>query len=279
MRTSNRFSPRPLVGRRAALRTIGAGLAAIPIVGCNPAASVVPDSGTGDVDADPGEPDAGASTWASGGTAAMTDAASYPNPFGAPGSACALTLGATLGPCFHTSPERRDVSEGYPGLPVRLAFRVVDEACAPIAGARVDIWHTRNNGIYSGGPIDFCTTGDPDAIAHLYFRGAQVSDAEGIVLFDTCFPGWYRGRAIHIHLQVLLPGGTKATTVSQVFFAEGLITEVFATHPDYATYGQPDTPNPSDGIYAGIGASGIVETARMTDGAMLAWKQIVVRTP
>lgn len=280
------------MSRRRALRSIGVGVAAIPIVGCSSSmATMLADAGPLPGDA-AGEADGGSTAddaavidgaviadgWASGGTAAMTAMATYPDPFaGSAGSSCALTAPTTLGPCYFTSPVRRDVSEGYPGLPVRLALRVVDESCAPIESARVEIWHTRNSGLYSGGPVPLCTTNDADALAHLYFRGGQVTDADGQVAFDTCFPGWYPGRAIHIHFHVILDGGARATAVSQLFFAAPLITEIFETHPEYAAFGQPDRPNDADSIYRGVGASGILEHERTSDGAMLAWKQLVVR--
>jgi protocatechuate 3,4-dioxygenase beta subunit len=288
---SGMSSPRSrLVSRRDALQVLGTGIAALPLAACG-APMIGPDDDAG-VDARaPGQDahvpgrdahvpgrDAATSNWASGGTAAMTGAADYPDPFeGAGGSACALTAAATLGPCYFDSPVRRDVSEGYPGLPVRLALRVVDEACAPIEGARVEIWHTRNSGLYSGGPITFCTSGDADATAHLYFRGGQISDADGQVAFDTCFPGWYPGRAIHIHFQIFLEDGASATNVSQLFFAPDVIEEIFASHPDYAPFGQPDRPNASDGIYNALGEVAVAQHSRMSDGAMLAWLQIAVR--
>jgi protocatechuate 3,4-dioxygenase beta subunit len=226
---------------------------------------------------DAGLADAGVLRWATGGTVSMTGAAAYPNPFVAPPDpACALTLPTTLGPCFYTSPDRIDVSEGYPGLPMRLMFRVLDASCAPLAGARLDIWHTGHTGLYSGGPIDFCTGADPDAIAHLYFRGSQLSDADGVVRFDTCFPGAYDGRALHIHFQVFPSGSPTASIVSQVFFDQGLIDEIFALHPDYVPFGLPNTTNAADGIYGSVGAPAIVAYERMEDGAMLAWKDVIL---
>ncbi|MEM1417507.1 MAG: protocatechuate 3,4-dioxygenase, partial [Myxococcota bacterium] len=166
--------------------------------------------------------------------------------------------------------------EGFPGLPLRLALQLLDRDCAPLAGAQLELWHTRNSGLYSEGPIDFCTLGDADAAAATYFRGAQVADAEGKLAFDTCFPGWYPGRAIHIHFQVFLAGATVATRVSQLFFDAPLIAEIFAEHPDYAPFGQPDTPNAADGIFRGVGAASVLQTQRMSDGAMLASKTIQV---
>jgi len=278
-----------LTTRRAAMRALAALLAAPLLPACSDDgdagpelradlgadlgvdASTTQDAGAADASGDAGP------AWASGGTSAMTDAASYPNPFALPAaSPCALTLATTLGPCFHTSPVRQDVSEGYPGLPMRLVFRILDSACNPLVGARLDIWHTGNTGVYSGGPIPFCTGGDADAIARLYFRGSQVSGADGLVRFDTCFPGAYSGRALHIHLQVFPSGAASASVVSQVFFAQPLIDQIFATHPDYVPHGLPDTTNAGDRIFLGVGPASIVDYERMSDGAMLAWKEIIL---
>ncbi len=211
--------------------------------------------------------------WASGGTASMSG--DYPDPFTDPlGSACALTCSTTLGPCYAQTLERQDISEGYPGLPVRLALLVVDTNCVPIANAEVDIWHTGITGLYSGSDaIDFCTSNDPDAESHRYFRGLQITDANGRVDFDTCFPGWYGGRAIHIHFTVRV--GSSDYVTSQLFFPDALNDEICGTHPDYEARGEPDTSNLTDGIYD---PELVLESAKQSDGALLAWKVLVLRT-
>jgi hypothetical protein len=79
-----------------------------------------------------------AETWATGGTKSMTDKATYPDPFTDAPDSCLLVAATTEGPCTTTSELlREDVSEGWTGLPVRLALRVVDESCNPLAGATV----------------------------------------------------------------------------------------------------------------------------------------------
>jgi protocatechuate 3,4-dioxygenase beta subunit len=211
--------------------------------------------------------------WASGGTASMTDKRSYPDPFQDPlGNACTLTTQMTLGPCYAETIDREDISEGGPGLPVRLAFLVVDESCNPVPNATVDVWHTNIEGIYSGGDASaMCTLNDPEAVAGKWYRGMQTGGADGKVYFDTCFPGWYGGRAIHIHFQVRV--GAQVYRTSQIFWPQAIVDEIFATHPEYVGFGQPDTSNAADGIHE---ASTEVEYAQMTDGAMLAWKVVVV---
>ena len=218
--------------------------------------------------------------WATGGTASMVDKASYPNPFAQAPASCVLLCETTAGPCTTTNtPTREDVSEGVEGLPVRLALKFVNEDCAPVAGATVEIWHTHRKGVYSGQTpaLAFCSNGDPEAPQQMYFRGVQVTDAEGVVHFDTCYPGWYPGRAIHIHFQVTLNNQTFAT--SQLFFDEALTSEIFATHPEYEEFGQPDTTQDTDGVLNGADeiSDYTLEVAQMTDKAMLASKVITLR--
>ncbi len=222
-----------------------------------------------------------ASGWASGGTAAMVDKPSYPNPFSTVGSApCVLVPASTAGPCTtETDLLREDISEGWPGLPLRLALRVVDTTCNPLAGATVKIWHTNREGSYSGEtPFNgFCLLQQSYAASD-FFRGVRTTDDEGIVYFDTCYPGWYPGRAIHIHFQV--SEGARTFRVSQVYFPEEITTDIFAEHPDYSPYGQPDTVFDTDGILRQLPVDEreavVLDVAQMSDGAMLASKTLTV---
>lgn len=213
-------------------------------------------------------------TWASGGTAAITG--NYSDPFSSTATACALLVAATEGPCTEAADQvRKDISEGLTGLPVRLALKVVDSSCKAISGAKVKVWHTQISGSYSGNTPNpgMCLKSSSEASKH-YFRGVQTSDAAGRVDFDTCFPGWYRGRTIHIHFTVS-KGGKSFT--SQLLFDQALITEIFSSHPEYKPYGQPDTSNASDNVVRGNElAKFILTTARMSDGVMLASKELVV---
>lgn len=229
---------------------------------------------------DTGDCGAAADAWAAGGTAAMTAKACYPDPFAGGVQSCTLICETTEGPCTADTEDREDVSEGYAGLPVRLALLIVDaDTCAPIPGVRVEIWHTQRTGVYSGNTPNpqMCSGGDDDAPNHLYFRGSQTAGDDGRVNFDTCYPGWYNGRAVHIHFRVYVGDTLHAT--SQLFFADSLNAEIFADHPDYSEFGQPNTTNVSDNI---IGSAEdldpyLLDTQRMPDGAMLASKVIGVR--
>jgi len=233
---------------------------------------------------DTGTSDSGGGTvvgWAAGGTAAMTLKASYPDPFadGTDGT-CEVTCETTEGPCTADTVEREDISEGFSGLPMRLVLRVVDADCQPVEGARVLVWHTQRSGVYSGVTPSgaFCYGDDPGAEAYLYFRGNQVTDDDGVVAFDTCFPGWYSSRAPHIHFQVLLDDTLYVT--GQVVCDDDLSAEVYGDHPEYSDFGLPDTTIATDTVVGGVDdpSAYILETERMDDGALLAWKTIVVRS-
>jgi protocatechuate 3,4-dioxygenase beta subunit len=97
---------------------------------------------------------------------------------------------------------RIDPSDGSvkEGAPLRLAFQVSDvsaNACSPLAGAQVDVWHCDALGVYSG-------VSDPgfDTSGQLWLRGYQVTDESGYCEFTTIYPGWYSGRAVHIHFKI-----------------------------------------------------------------------------
>lgn len=265
------------LSRRAALRNVGIGIGLL--AGCS--------------DDSPDDPPItftpAANPWATGGTAAMTDAASYPDPFASASSACALICTLTQGPCWApNAPVRQDVSEGEPGVPLRLALRIVEaDGCTPIEGAEVEIWYCNIDGLYSAEDVQsvaFCTSNDAHAVSGYFFRGRAISDADGKLSFHGCFPGWYPGRSIHIHFLVRPAANAgEATTqntvaMSQLFFPEELTAEIFATVPDYIAQGQPDTRFARDGVLGAVDdiAPFLVEYQQMTDGALLAWKTIAI---
>lgn len=151
---------------------------------------------------------------------------------------CTLLPAQAEGP-FPTIDEldRRVIHEGYPGQPLRLGMRVVDDTCSPVPGAVVEVWHCDASGDYSsytdGG------SGKDEGEGSTFCRGFQTSDADGILEFETIFPGWYEGRAVHIHTTVHLDGERKIT--GQLYFDETYTAEVFRTG-EYAQFGPPDTP-------------------------------------
>jgi protocatechuate 3,4-dioxygenase beta subunit len=263
------------LSRRQALTTLGLVAASAPLVlaGCgSDDAGDRTITGSNPTDAGTGTGTGTAQAWATGGTASMTG--TYPDPFASGlGTACNLTCAATVGPCYAQTLARKDISEGQAGLPVRLAFLVVDASCNPVANAEVDVWHAAPKGVYSGSDASaMCTLNDAEALAARYFRGTQTTDANGRVDIDTCFPGWYRGRTVHVHFTVRV-NGTEYVT-SQLGFDDALVDDIVANQPLYKDRGARDTTNANDNI---ISAEYVFAAARQADGAMLASKALVLR--
>lgn len=172
---------------------------------------------------------------------------------------CVVRPEMTIGPYFvdeqlnrsdiRTEPSDNSVKEGVPlTLSINIAS-VANNSCAPIEGAQVDIWHCDAQGQYSGvSDQGFDTSGQQ------FLRGYQLTDANGTVQFQTIYPGWYSGRAVHIHFTIR----TKASDVedyqftSQFFFDDALTDQVHALEP-YASKGQRDTRNSNDNIFTGGG--------------------------
>ena len=161
---------------------------------------------------------------------------------------CLLTPEQTEGP-YHIEdePYRRTISEGRPGTPLLLLLKVQNAAtCAPIANAVVEIWHADANGSYSG--FD-------GAASDTAMRGQQVANGVGRVRFRTIYPGWYRGRTVHVHVKVHV-GGNEVHT-GQLYFDDA-VTDVVCGAQPYAARGSRDTDNASDGIFANGGAQSLL---------------------
>ena len=272
-----------LFARRAFLRGVAPALAAVPLSrvlsGCGATATTPATSDTG-ASTDSGLVDAPAADtavvpWATGGTASMKGA--YADPFATGlGTACSVYKASTLGPCYAKTLDRQDISEGSLGLPTRLALLVVDPSCKPLSGATVDLWHCSPVGLYSGDDAsDMCTSRNAAARAARWFRGVRATNAQGRVDFDTCYPGWYASRTIHIHFTVRV-GGTEYVT-SQLFFLDLLNDEIIASQPLYKERGGKDTTNAADKVITEAALSDcFFSTAKQADGALLAWKALVV---
>ncbi len=157
---------------------------------------------------------------------------------------CVLTPSAAAGP-FPSSEllDRRAIHEGYPGHPLRLGVRVVDTDCQPVPGAVVEIWHTDATGDYSA--FEDNGSGKDEGPGTTFCRGAQTADDQGILEFETIYPGWYEGRAIHIHTTVHIDDSPVLT--AQLYFDEAY-TEAISATGEYAEFGVPDTSWADDGL-------------------------------
>src|SRR5262249_37328259 len=139
-------------------------------------------------------------------------------------------------------------TEPRSGVPLLLTIRLLvpsQDGCRPLRGARVDVWHCDAQGLYSD--IADRGTGGQD-----FLRGYQLTDGDGRVTFSTIYPGWYAGRAVHIHSKVRVFGlyGEALTEFSTQLFFDDVVTDaVHATAP-YAARGPRDTRNDADPILA-----------------------------
>ncbi|HKX30205.1 MAG TPA: hypothetical protein VJ302_21120, partial [Blastocatellia bacterium] len=209
---------------------------------------------------------------------------------------CVVQPALTEGPYFvdeklnrfdiRSDPSTNAVSEGALLKLNLYVIDVRDEACVPVPGAQVDIWHCDALGVYSdigpgggnpgtpppgggnpgtpppgGGnpgtppPDGPPGGGNPDTTGQKFLRGYQISDSNGFVSFTTVFPGYYIGRTVHIHFKIRLFSGTDQTFefTSQFFFDDAFTDQVFLSAP-YNTKSARGTRNNNDGIYNGGGS-------------------------
>ncbi|QIS12674.1 intradiol ring-cleavage dioxygenase [Nocardia arthritidis] len=165
------------------------------------------------------------------------------------------------GPYFvDNEPVRGDISEGKPGLPVNLRLTLIDiGSCTPMVNAMIAVWHCDAFGFYSrftdqppNGPDGPPMPPPPDD--GTFLRGVQFTGADGTATFRTLFPGWYIGRAVHIHVKVKANGGSSYIHTGQLYFDESLTEQVAALDP----YNQHDFRrwrNDEDDIYTQQGGA------------------------
>jgi protocatechuate 3,4-dioxygenase beta subunit len=172
--------------------------------------------------------------------------------------ACVLTPELTEGPYYVDGERlRRDITEGKTGLPLQLNLKVVNAStCKVVKNASVDIWHCDASGAYSG-----AVAGNPGTN---FLRGIQKTNAKGIATFRTIYPGFYPGRAVHVHVKVHVGGNVVHT--GQLFFPAAVTNAVYAKAP-YSAHGRtPDTSNAADSIYRNGGNKGMLKLVKGGSG-------------
>jgi len=184
-------------------------------------------------------------------------------------SPCIARPELTEGPYFvdeklNRSDIRSDPIDGSvrPGALLQLTWRVsrylristrslglTAGACTPLSGAMVDLWHCDAGGVYS----DVADPGG-STVGKKFLRGYQLTDGGGYAQFTTIYPGWYPGRAVHIHFKIraAAPGGRVHDFTSQVFFDDAFSDQVYG-RPPYTARGQRRVLNVRDEIYRQAG--------------------------
>jgi protocatechuate 3,4-dioxygenase beta subunit len=170
-------------------------------------------------------------------------------------NSCVVRPASTQGPYYvdeklNRSDIRSDPSDGSVRQGTLLALTlnvssIAKNACTPLQGAIVDVWHCDADGVYSDA-VDqsFNTKGKK------FLRGFQVTDANGVARFATIYPGWYPSRAVHIHYKIRSSESAKSAYefVGQMYFDEGTSDRVYAKAP-YADRGKRNVSNVTDRIY------------------------------
>ena len=226
------------LSRRQALGVIGAAAGAVTAAACGSETATSPTS-----------------------TAATTTTSST-------NAACVVTPSETAGPYPSRADfVRGDIREDRQGTPLTLTITVVNASsgCAAVANADVEIWHCDVAGDYSQ---------YGSQTARTFLRGIQTTNAGGQVAFTTIYPGWYQGRATHIHAEVTVAG--RSVKVTQIAFPESVNNTVHASGV-YASRGANPTSNASDGIFADSLAAELVTPAGSPSGGYTAAFQIAIQ--
>lgn len=180
-----------------------------------------------------------------------TSATTTPTTGGTSSTSCAVVPSETEGPYPDTTGMinnsaffRRDITEGKAGLPLTLTLTVVNvsSSSSPVSGANIEIWQCDASGNYS----EYSQPGF-NGTGLTFLRGIQTTDANGQATFTTIYPGWYAGRATHIHVDIFRNGSLVKTT--QIAFPEDVTRTIYASGV-YASKGQNSTTNASDNVFS-----------------------------
>lgn len=159
---------------------------------------------------------------------------------------CAVSPAETDGPFPIKSPAnlvQENIIGNRSGIPLLIQIKIenTNNNCQPLSGVLVDIWHCDARGNYSeySGQIDGNFTNEH------FLRGRQTTNNNGIASFISIYPGWYPGRAPHLHLEIKRATG-ESLLITQTAFPENISNTVYATN---GYNGNFDTSNDQDGEF------------------------------
>jgi protocatechuate 3,4-dioxygenase beta subunit len=185
---------------------------------------------------------------------------------------CTITKTETEGPFPTHNPGSnvlKDIRSDRGGVLLNAIITIKNKNsnCTALEGAFVDIWHCDADGLYS----EYGGTGMQSTnLSSVHFlRGRQTTDASGAVGFTTIFPGWYSGRAVHIHVHIFDKNG-KSLLVTQIAFPATICDTVFTTATNIYKKGKADTTNERDNVFSdGYADELATMTGNINDGFML----------
>jgi protocatechuate 3,4-dioxygenase beta subunit len=215
--------------RRQTLRWLLAGAAALPVLGCGGGGSGGDSSST--LASVTSSTSATTSTTPAGSCALIPEETGGPYP----GDGTNSNAGGIVNVLTQSGIVRSDIRSSFGssttmavGVPLTIKLQIVNvnANCAALPGYALYLWHCDRDGnysLYSSG-----VTGEN------YLRGVQQADSNGVVTFDTIFPGCYSGRMPHVHFEVyptLAKSSNAANRVrtSQFTFPMATLNEVYAT--------------------------------------------------
>jgi protocatechuate 3,4-dioxygenase beta subunit len=191
---------------------------------------------------------------------------------------CTVSPSETAGPFPTKTPADLvmvDIRSDRTGIEMvaNITIQNVNNSCAALADAIVDIWHCDKDGNYSeyGG-----TSMQSTNYQSVHFlRGRQSTNSDGVVAFKTIFPGWYSGRAPHIHVHIYDSTG-KSLLVTQIAFPTDVCNTVYTTATNFYTKGTQDTSNASDNVFSDSIANELATvTGSVAEGYVLAHTIVV----
>jgi protocatechuate 3,4-dioxygenase beta subunit len=204
--------------RRGLLRLaarFGVALAAIPIVGCGDANSIL-----------------GADSTTTGNTSSSTscptkipEETTGPYPGDSSNGPNVLNQSGVV---------RSDITSSFAGLSgsatgvaLEIVLTIVSaSSCTPLAGYAVYLWHCSSAGNYSLYSSGYTNQN--------WLRGVQAADSSGVVRFTSIYPGCYSGRWPHIHFEVY-KSLTAATAVSDKIATSQIAMPLASNTLVYAT--------------------------------------------
>jgi protocatechuate 3,4-dioxygenase beta subunit len=166
--------------------------------------------------------------------------------------ACKATATETAGPFPTKSPSTlvaNDIRSDRAGVPLTINITVQNKNnnCNALADVVVDIWHCDKDGYYS----EYGGSGmqSADFTSVHFLRGRQTTNGDGVAAFTSVFPGWYSGRAPHIHVHIYNANG-NSLLVTQIAFPKSVTDTVYTGSPHYSARGKQDTTNENDNVFS-----------------------------
>ncbi len=164
---------------------------------------------------------------------------------------CAVTNSETEGPFPNknaSSLVMANIVGDRPGVKMTMEILIKNKntSCLALSNVLVDVWHCDAQGNYSQyGGTQMQSTNYSNVN---WLRGRQTTDSNGLVGFTSIFPGWYGGRAPHVHVHVYTSAG-RSLLVTQIAFPKAICDNVYTNATDYKSKGLQDTTNERDNVF------------------------------